>query len=94
MALCTADSGDHLGGVPVVGIPAVLVPPGEMDIILRMHISAKLGLPLDLFLFQLTEQSGAVLRPEPVIINMAVIGLKQELRGLLCPVHDLRHPLL
>ena len=43
-----------------------------------------------LFLFQLTEQGGAVLGPEAMVINVAVIGRKQGPGGLLGLVHNHR----
>lgn len=69
----------------------MLVPSAEMDVILRIEIAPEPGLPLGLLLFQLTEQGSAVLRPETVVIDVAVIGRKQRLGGILRPVHDGGH---
>lgn len=89
-----ADGSDHLGGVSPVDIPAVLVPPAEVDIVLRAEITAKPGLPSGLLLFQLTEQGGAVLGPETVVVDVAVIGRKQGPGGFLGLIHDGGHPVL
>ena len=83
-----ADGGDHLGGVPPVGIAAVFVPAGKVNVILGVKIAAEPGLSLGFFLLQLTEQSGAVFSPEAVVVNVAVIGRKQGPVGFLGPVHD------
>ena len=88
MAHSPTDGGDHLAGVSPIGVSAVFVPPAEMDIVLRTEITAKPGLAPGLFLFQLTEQGGAALDPEAMVINVAVIGRKQGPGGLLGLVHD------
>ena len=71
-----ADGGDHLGGVPPVGVPALCVPAGKVDIVLGTQIAAEPGLSLGFLLLQLAEQSGAVLDPEMVVVDMAVVGRK------------------
>ena len=84
-----ADGGDHLGRMSSVGIAALCAPAGKMDVILRAEIPAEPWLALGLFFFQLFQKSGAVLGPEAVVVNMAVIGRKQGFGGLLGLVHDI-----
>ena len=65
-----ADGGDHLGGVSPVGVAALCVPAGKVNVILGIKITAKPGLSLGFFLLQLAKQSGAVLGPEAVIVDV------------------------
>ena len=59
-----------------------------MDVILRAEIPAKPGISLGLFFFQLTEQSSAILSPEMVVVDVAVIGCKQGIVHFSGPAHN------
>ena len=87
-----ADSCDHLGGVSPVGVPALCVPAGEVNVILGVKIAAEPRLSLGFFLLQLTEQSGAVFSPEAVIVDVFVVGRKQGAWRLPGPCPRWRSP--